>query len=46
VAINIVVPDGRRAIELRHPIEKITEDHIARIAALIEDFVSGNIELF
>jgi S-adenosylmethionine synthetase len=46
VAINVVVPDGRRALELRNPIEAIAEDRIARIPALIEDFVSGNIEVF
>jgi S-adenosylmethionine synthetase len=46
VAVNVTVPDDRRAAEQRGPIEAITADRIAHIPALIEDFVNGGIELF
>jgi S-adenosylmethionine synthetase len=46
VAVNVAASDGRRASELRDPIEAIAADRIARIPALVEDFVSGNIDLF
>jgi S-adenosylmethionine synthetase len=42
----VVMPDDRRAPELRKPIEAIVADRIARVPARIEDFVSGRIELF
>ena len=46
VAVNVVMPDNRRAPEVRKAIEAIAADRIARVPALIEDFVSGRIELF
>jgi hypothetical protein len=46
VAVNVVMPDDRRAPELRKPIEAIVADRIARVPVRIEDFVSGRIELF
>jgi S-adenosylmethionine synthetase len=46
VAISVFVRDNRPVAELRNQIEAIAADRIARIPALVDDFVSGNIELF
>jgi len=46
VAVNVALRDGQPIAELRHQIEQIAADHIARIPSLIDDFVSGKIELF
>jgi S-adenosylmethionine synthetase len=46
VAINVAARDGRPVAELRNQIEAIAADRINRIPALVDDFVTGNIELF
>ena len=46
VAINAAVKGGRPVEELRGRIDEIAADRIIRIPALVDDFVTGNIELF
>jgi S-adenosylmethionine synthetase len=46
VAINVAARDGRPVAELRNQIEAIAADRINRIPALVDDFVTGRIELF
>ena len=46
IAVNIATHDTRPVTKLRNPIEAIAADRLARIPALVDDFVSGKIELF
>jgi S-adenosylmethionine synthetase len=46
VAVNVVLEDSRGGQELRNQIEAIAADRFARIPALVDDLVSGAIELF
>ncbi len=46
VAVSIVPQDRGRVPELRNRIEAIVADRFARIPALVDDLVSGAIELF
>jgi S-adenosylmethionine synthetase len=46
VAVKVVLPEGRPVAELRDRIAAIAQDRILRAPALVEDFLSGAIELF
>jgi len=46
VAVNVVLEVSRGGQELRNQIEAIAADRFARIPALVDDLVSGAIELF
>ncbi|QWG13151.1 methionine adenosyltransferase [Bradyrhizobium sediminis] len=46
VAVNVVMQEGCRGLDLRNRIEAIAADRFTRIRALADDFVNGTIELF
>jgi S-adenosylmethionine synthetase len=46
VAINVAARDGRPVDDLRNQIQEIAADRAARIPALVDDFVTGKIDLF
>jgi S-adenosylmethionine synthetase len=46
MAVNIASHERRSVTELHKHIEAIAVDRLARIPALVDDFVNGTIELF
>jgi S-adenosylmethionine synthetase len=46
VAVKLATRDGHPVSQLRERVEQITAERIARIPALVDDFVAGKIDLF